>query len=287
MAVRQTKVTSSHWGAFQVTTEGNRIVQASPFTLDPSPSNISQILPHAVHHHTRVSKPSIRRGWLESPDKARHLRGEDEFVELPWDEALDIASAELDRIRKKHGNEAIFGGSYGWASAGRFHHALSQVHRFLNCIGGYVSSVASYSTAAAQAIIPHVLGMHFLKLMWGSQNAWPTIAENTHMLVMFGGINPKNSQVSMGGVTHHETAQWFKEFDQRRMKRVNVSPQSTDTPDGAEWLPIIPGTDTAMMLGLAYTLEELDLVDQEFLARCTVGYERFRAYLMGGKRWTA
>ena len=38
-----------------------------------------------------------------------------------------------------HGNESIFGGSYGWASASRFHHASgSQLHRFLNCIGGYV-----------------------------------------------------------------------------------------------------------------------------------------------------
>jgi biotin/methionine sulfoxide reductase len=200
---------------------------------------------------------------------------------MPWDEALDIVATELERVRHTYGNKSIFGGSYGWASAGRFHHALGQLHRFLNTIGGYVSSYASYSTAAAQAIIPHVLGMNFLKMMWGAQNAWPTIAENTRILVMFGGINPKNSQVSMGGVTHHETSAWFREFERRGIRRVNISPQSTDTPAGAEWIPVIPGTDTALMLGLAYTLDTEELADLDFLDRCTVGYDRFRSYLTG------
>ncbi len=275
------KVTTSHWGAFRVITEDGRIIAVEPFEADPDPSPISDIIPAAVHHRTRVARPAIRRGWLDGSDRARERRGNDEFVELPWDEALDIAAAELDRVRKKHGNESIYGGSYGWASAGRFHHALGQLHRFLNTIGGYVSSLASYSTAGAQAIIPHVLGMHFLKLTWGAQNAWPTIADNTQTLVMFGGINPKNSQVSMGGVTRHETRKWFRKFSDRGIRLVNISPQRADTPEGAEWFGIIPGTDTAMMLGIAYVLENENLADRDFLHRCTTGYDKFRNYLVG------
>lgn len=280
-----TRVTSSHWGAFRVTTENGRIAAVTPFENDPCPSPISGVLPAAVHHRNRVRKPSVRRGWLENgPGEAGLLdapRGRDTFVELPWDEALDIAAREIDRVRGSHGNESIFGGSYGWASAGRFHHALGQVHRFLNCAGGYVASVASYSTAAAQAIIPHVFGMNFLKLLWGNQNAWTTIAENTRLLVMFGGINPKNSQVSMGGVTHHETRTWFDEFARRGVRRINIAPQRTDAPDGAEWMPVVPGSDTALMLALAHVLEAEELLDRDFLARCATGYPRFRAYLTG------
>jgi len=281
MPDRQSRVTSSHWGAFRVITENGRITAVEPFEADTNPSGIPSSLPAAVHHPTRVASPSIRRGWLENPDRARELRGNDEFIELPWDEALDITAAELDRIRSQHGNQSIFGGSYGWASAGRFHHALGQVHRFLNCIGGYVSSLASYSTAGAQAIMPHVLGMHFLKLYWSAQNAWPMIAENTETLVMFGGINPKNSQVSMGGVTRHETSTWLRQFADQGMRLINISPQSTDAYEGSQWLPIVPGTDTALMLGLAHTLEVEDLVDRDFLNRCTTGYERFKSYLLG------
>jgi biotin/methionine sulfoxide reductase len=277
----ENRVTTSHWGAFRVLTENNRIVGTEAFAPDPHPSAIPKTLPAAVHHDSRVARPSFRRGWLAGGERARDLRGRDEFVELPWDEALDITAAEMQRVIAEHGNGSIFGGSYGWASAGRFHHALSQVHRFLNVSGGYVSSIASYSTAAAQAIVPHIFGMHFLKFSWGFQNAWPTIAQHTQTLVMFGGINPKNSQVSMGGVTHHETDGWFREFARSGMRRINVSPQITDTPAGAEWMPVIPGTDTAMMLGIAHVLETEDRVDRTFIKRCTEGYDRFRGYLLG------
>ncbi len=281
-AGRKTRVTTSHWGAIQVTTENGRIVAAAPFADDPNPPAISDIVPAAIHHRTRVSRPSIRKGWLEGrADRARACRGKDTFVELPWDEALDIAGAELQRVRREHGNSAIFGGSYGWASAGRFHHALSQVHRFLNSIGGYVASVASYSTAGAQAIIPHVFGMPFLKLLWGHQNPWPMIEGHTETLVMFGGINPKNSQVSMGGVTRHQALGWLDCYRAKGMHLVNIGPQRTDTIASSEWLPAIPGTDTALMLGIAHVLETEGFVDRTFLDRCTIGYDRFRTYLLG------
>lgn len=282
MADRQTRVTTSHWGAFKVITEGDRIVDTAVFEADPNPSTIPKSIPQAVHHKTRVARPAIRKGWLEGgSDRARHLRGQDEFVELPWDEALDIAAAELDRVRSEHSNEAIYGGSYGWGSAGRFHHAQSQVHRFLNSIGGYVSSYASYSTAAAQAIIPHVMGRSFLEFTYGAQNTWAMIDEHTDTLVMFGGINPKNSQVSMGGVTRHEVGPWLDKFVSSDKTLVTIAPQRTDGPKGSEWMPIVPGSDTAMMLGLAYVLESEGLADQAFLKRCTSGYEKFRPYLLG------
>ena len=276
-------ITSSHWGAFRVKTEGDRIIGVEPFEEDPNPSSISQWLPEAIHHRSRVTKPSFRRGWLKGhgANRSQQKRGAEDFVELPWDEALDIVAEELKRVRQAHGNNSIFGGSYGWASAGRFHHALSQVHRFLNAIGGYVSSVGSYSTAAAQAIIPHVLGENFLKLTRGYYTSWETIAKHTETLVMFGGINPKNSQVSMGGITRHETASWCHEFVNRGIQLVNVSPQRTDAPSGSQWLAVVPGSDTAMMLALAYVLETENLIDSDFLERCTVGYETFRRYLIG------
>ncbi len=275
----RTRVTTSHWGAFEVVTEGERIVATRPFAHDPAPTRIPEILPAAVHHRNRVARPSIRRGWLESRD--RKGRGSEPFVELPWDEALDIAAAELERVRREHGNSAIFGGSYGWASAGRFHHALSQVHRFLNTIGGYVASFGSYSTGCAQAIMPHVFGVHFLKFTYGSQESWQDIADHTETLVMFGGINPKNSQVSMGGITEHETASWFERFLAGGMRCINIGPQRSDAPAGCEWIPVRPASDTALMLALAYVLETEGLTDRAFIERYTTGFERFLPYLLG------
>lgn len=276
---RKTRVTTSHWGAFQVVTEGDKIVSTENFAADPSPSDIHKSLPAAIYHRTRVARPAIRRAWLDSRDRSG--RGDGDYVELPWDEALDIAAAEIDRIRKTHGNEAIFGGSYGWGSAGRFHHAQSQVHRFLNKIGGYVASFGSYSTGCAQAIMPHVFGIPFLQFNYDCQDSWETIADNTETLVMFGGVNPKNSQVSMGGVTEHDTANWFDRFSANGLYCLNVGPQRTDSVAGCDWLPAKPASDTALMLALAFVLEEEGLTDRDFIDRCTTGFERFRPYLMG------
>ncbi|MEM6971229.1 MAG: molybdopterin-dependent oxidoreductase [Pseudomonadota bacterium] len=276
---RSTRITTSHWGAFEVDVDGDRIVGTRPFAEDPNPHTIPDALPEAVHHRLRVARPAIRRGWLQT--RARAGRGSDDFVDLPWDEALDIAGTEIARIKREHGNEAIFGGSYGWASAGRFHHAQSQVHRFLNCIGGYVASFGSYSTGCAQAIMPHVFGMPFLEMLYAHQDSWQTIHDHTETLVMFGGINPKNARVSMGGITRHETATWFDRFAARGMHCVNIGPQRTDAPEGCTWLPCRPGADTALMLALAHVLEAEGLADRAFLDRYTTGFERFRAYLTG------
>ncbi|MEM8731449.1 MAG: molybdopterin-dependent oxidoreductase [Pseudomonadota bacterium] len=276
---RRTRITSSHWGAFEVDVEDDRIVATRAFAPDPAPSAIPDLLPRAVHHRTRVSEPSIRKDWLDRRDRAG--RGSGDFVNVPWDEALDIAAQELDRVRKTHGNAAIYGGSYGWSSAGRFHHAQSQLHRFLNSIGGHVSSFGSYSTGCAQSIMPHVFGAPFLSLIYDHQDGWKTLYDHTETLVMFGGINPKNAQVSMGGITEHDTSPWLQRCLDKGVTCVNIGPQRTDAPEGCAWLPLKPASDTALMLALAHVLDSEGLADHAFLDRYCVGYDQFRRYLTG------
>ncbi|KIN70438.1 Molybdopterin oxidoreductase:molybdopterin dinucleotide-bindingregion [Sulfitobacter noctilucae] len=275
----KTRITTSHWGAFEVRVKDGRIVGTAPFKDDPHPPTIFRTVPQAVHHHTRINRPHVRKGWLEK-DRTKS-RSNDTFIPMDWDEALDLAAQEIDRVRTQHGNTAIYGGSYGWASAGRFHHAQSQVHRFLNLLGGYVSSFASYSTGAAQTIIPHILGTNFHKVTWGEQSTWDMIEAHTDTLLMFGGINPKNAQVSMGGVTEHRTASHLERFAAQGKRLISVSPQRSDSPDCTEWLALLPGTDVALMLALAYVLETDKLADHSFLQSHCVGYDRFRPYLLG------
>jgi len=141
---------STHWGTYFAEVKDGRLVGVRDYPQDPDPADIGPGIVDMVDHPTRVGRPMIRKGYLkDGPGADRSGRGREPFVAVPWDEALDIASAELERVRKEHGNEAIFGGSYGWASAGRFHHAQSQIHRFLNCIGGYVAHSDNYSYAGS------------------------------------------------------------------------------------------------------------------------------------------
>ena len=209
-------------------------------------------------------------------------RGAEPFVAVSWDEALDLAAGEFGRVKDAHGNAAIFGGCYGWASAGRFHHVQSQVHRFLNQFGGYTASVNSYSTAAAQVIVPHVFGTSFLDLL-DTMTAWPVIAKHSELIVMFGGMALKNAQVNAGGIGRHVTRDWLRRCRGNGAAFVNVSPLKNDAADflEAEWLAPRPNTDTALMLGLAHTLVAEDLDDKRFLAAYCTGFERFLPYLMG------
>ncbi len=274
--------TATQWGVYDVETRSGRIERVSPIPIDPDPSSIGDALVDGIQHRIRIDRPAIRKGWLEGgADRARDRRGGEPFVEVSWDRALDLAAGELDRVVAEHGNTAIYGGSYGWASAGRFHHAQSQLHRFLNCIGGCTRSVNSYSTAAAQVILPHVVSSW--PEMELEQTTWSEIASGSRLVVSFGGLPLRNSQVSYGGITQHEVRSGMEQAAERGVRFVTIGPLEDDTPAFLDhrWIPCRPGTDVALMLGLAHVVETEGLADREFLDRYTVGYDRFRSYLLG------
>ena len=271
----------SHWGAFTAVVEDGRVVDIEPAARDTNPSPILRGMPEALYHGVRVARPAIRKSWLEKGYKAGgEGRGAEPFVEVPWDEALDIVTGELKRIKAAHGNEAIFAGSYGWASAGRFHHAKTQLQRFMNSFGGYTGQKHSYSLAAGLAILPHILGDH---RTLRNLSSWDGIAENTKLFLAFGGCGTKNAQVEPGGSGEHTAGPWLKRLADAGVEIISITPVRDDTPEiaKARWLPIRPNTDVAMMIGLAHTLVAENLHDKDFLANYTVGFERFERYLFG------
>jgi biotin/methionine sulfoxide reductase len=273
-------ITVSHWGTYRVSASNGRVNGITPFEYDPEPSPMIQAMPDVVHADCRIERPMIRKSWLEGgPGTNSDKRGTDPFVAVSWDKALDLVSAELERVRSDHGNEAIFGSS-GWASAGVFHSAGTQLKRFLNDIGGFVDQVTNYSFGSASVIVPRVTGSMEPVMR---PTAWPNIIENTRLMVAFGGISPKNSQVSKDGFGRHETQNYLREASAKGISFVQVSPIRDDFIDelNAEWLAARPNTDTAVMLGLAHTLATENLHDTEFLNRYCVGFDRFQAYLTG------
>ena len=273
--------TATQWGVFDVEVLNGKITGVQGITADPAPAPMGQNILDGIQHDKRIRRPAIRSGWLHGPNRDRAKRGADKFLEVPWDEALDIAAKELDRVIKEHGNTSVFAGSYGWASAGRFHHAQSQLHRFINLLGGSTRAMNSYSTAAAQVILPHVVApWHQIE---AEQTCWQDIADNTGLVVAFGGIPLRNTQVAYGGITEHQSADGLTNAISAGVQFVNVSPIKSDIPDfpSPQWLACSPGTDVALMLALAYVLETENLTSRDFLDRHCTGYDRFRHYLLG------
>jgi biotin/methionine sulfoxide reductase len=270
----------THWGTFEAVSDGERLTEVRPWRGDPEPMPLIDNVASAQHHPTRITQPHVRKGWLDHGPGGRG-RGDEPFVPVSWDTALDLLSGELRRVYRDHGAEAVYGGSYGWASAGRFHHAQSQLHRFLNCLGGYVRHVNTYSLGTSAVLLPYVIAD--VNELQAHATAKSVIAEHSELVVAFGGVSPKNAAVSPGGVSRHHARGWMSAARARGCRFVSVSPLRDDTPAEAqaEWIAPRPGTDAALMLALAQVLDAGQLADTGFLERCTVGFPRFARYLRG------
>lgn len=286
LPIPETPLVATHWGLYRPRMTAGVATHLDPFELDPDPSPLSEGLIEAHAAPVRILRPAVRQSFLEAREAGQRGagagagRGFEPFVELPWDEALDLAAAELDHVRKSWGNQAIFGGSYGWSSAGRFHHAQSQVHRFLNSIGGYTRSVQNYSFAAADVVLPHVIGTR--EGLIDGHTSWDRITRSAKTILMFGGTPLRNAQVGSGGVSVHLLRRALQDAHERGVRLVSVSPIKDDTVgDNVDWLPIRPCTDVALMLAMMQTLIVEDRVDRTFVARYAAGYDQLSAYLSG------
>ncbi|HZN29557.1 MAG TPA: molybdopterin-dependent oxidoreductase, partial [Xanthobacteraceae bacterium] len=269
--------TLAHWGAYTALVEDGRVVGCEPFARDPAPSPMLDAIPAMVHSPLRIARPAIREGWREGKSRT----GADRYHEVSWDEALDAVAGEIKRVRDKFGATAIFGGSYGWSSAGRLHHARSLLRRFLFLGGGCVDQVANYSFGTAMYLLPRVIGT--FQPVTGQVTDWSSIIKHTRLIIAFGGLATKNGQVTSGGATVHAMETWLRRAKQAGIEFVSVSPLKSDAPDflGAQWVPIRPNTDTALMLAMAHTLLSEGRHDAQFVERYCVGFEPFRRYLLG------
>jgi len=275
-------LTSTHWGTYRAKVKNGKVEELLGWEHDKDPSPIGPGILDVQDGPTRIDAPMVRKSWLESgPGSHNELRGVDPFIEVSWDKAEQLVANELNRVKNSYGNASIFGGSYGWASAGRFHHAQSQLHRFLNCIGGYTRSKFTYSFAAAEAMVPHILGSYRAYL--DTCTSWDLIKKNTELFICFGGIPLKNGQISQGGTGKHYQKENLLDAAKHGIEFINISPLKSDLIDEAkgEWIAARPNTDTALMLGLAYTLHSEGLSDKSFLEKYTEGFEKFLPYLLG------
>lgn len=273
--------TLSHWGVQAIRRDAAGAPLLEAWDRDPDPSRIGTD-PLADIDALRVRRPAVRRSFLERGHEAGgEGRGREAFVEVPWDEALDLVAGEIARVKRRHGNAAIFGGSYGWASAGRFHHAVGQLHRFLNTVGGYVRHTDSYSLGAGRVLMPYILAS--MDEIAQGMTSWDVMAAQTRLFVSFGGVPLKNAQISSGGAGLHRARAGLERMREAGTRFVDISPVRDDLVTGGavEWIPIRPGTDTALMLALCFVLHRDGLADRGSLDRLTVGYDRFLPYLTG------
>ena len=273
-------MTAAHWGIYEAERDETGAVAIRPLKGDPAPAEISNDLKDVGRRRARIATPLVREGYLADGPASREARGTERFVPVSWDTALDLAARALQETRDKRGADGIYGGSYGWASAGRFHHAQSQMKRFLNLGGGFVKAVNTYSSAAAEVVVPHFFGSGD---MINTGHPWPVIRDHTQLLVAFGGLPFKNAQIDAGSTGPHVDQMGLDACMKAGMEVVSVGPirHGPEKVPGVSWLQPRPNTDVALMLGLAHVLVSDGTIDEDFLTRCCTGADRLIAYIDG------
>jgi trimethylamine-N-oxide reductase (cytochrome c) len=275
---------ASHYGPFEAIVREGRIVGINAIPeLDQRPT---EMLLYGVldrtYDKTRIEYPMIRKSYLEgwrTGDTKPELRGKEEFVRVDWDTALKIAAKAIVDTIETHGNQAIMSTSYGgWSHPGMMKPNVVQ-GKFFNQIGGCTNTVGDYSAGASQISLPHIIGD---MEVYSAQTAWEVIRDNTEVFVLVGCDPIKNNRIEYSIADHGMYAPW-EQIRDNGCKFISINPQKTASDNylDAEWVRIVPNTDVALFLAMSYHVVEQGLDDKEYMARYTVGADKWLAYVKG------
>jgi len=195
-------------------------------------------------------------------------RGSDQFERVTWDQALDTVADELKRVKEHYGPASIL----HFCSLGDGHalHSAAAINRLLCMFGGYTSTwgFISYEGGAFSAAATYGTSR-------GSAHTGDDFL-NSRLILMWG-WDPATT-------IHRCNTPWYlAQARESGAKIYCIDPRYTDSAAvlAHQWIPIRPGTDTAMMVAMAYVMIHEGLYDQKFLDRYTLGFDKFRKYVMG------
>lgn len=204
---------------------------------------------------------------LKSPMKRVGERGDGAFEEISWDEALDTVAGEIKRIGDTYGPESIIvpisiGDSNNL-------HGPAAITRVLSLAGGYTGTWGFWSFEQSQFAQLASFGTSF------NRNS-PESFLNAKLIILWG-CNPAVVSYENGFTGY------LKQAKEAGIRIVSIDPRYSRSSAvlADQWIPIIPATDTAMVIAMAYVIMKENLQDQTYLDTYTVGFDRYRDYVLG------
>lgn len=207
-----------------------------------------------VKYHEYVADPNR----LLYPLRRIGKKGDGRFERISWETAIAEIAQQFQNTIDQFGGEGIWpyagSGNVGWiqgiVGSGKrlFHHLNASQHNPNICAAaGHVGM--SYTTGSAAGMDPEDLVSSKLILLWGTN----TIETNQHLWPFITKARNENNAVVV----------CIDPIESATAKRSDLH------------IPIRPGTDGALVLGLIHRLVELDVHDNTFLSERTVGWDRF------------
>jgi len=212
------------------------------------------------------------RHWIYHPDRLKYPmkrvgeKGSGKFERISWDEAMDTIVNQLKRVKENYGNSSIFFSSAGHMGA---LHTSAALAKALSMFGGYTTHYGNISSEGAVWAVQTSYG----DVMVGN-NREDLI--NSKLIVMWG-WDPVRMISGSDNIVNLVKAK------EKGIPIIVIDPRYTDSAAtfASEWIPIYPGTDGAMMVAMANVIIKNNLQDQIFLDRYTIGFDKFREYVLG------
>jgi molybdopterin guanine dinucleotide-containing S/N-oxide reductase-like protein len=180
-----------------------------------------------------------------------------DFARISWDEALDEITKRLRKISEEFGPEAILPYSYG-GTLGHLNNA-GMAHRFFYRLGASQLNRTICATAGGDAMVT-VIGRKL-----GTE---PEQFRESKYIIAWG--------ANIHGTNIHLWP-FIEEARRKGAKLVVIDPYKTRTAACADWyLPINPGTDVALALGMMHVIINENLYDADYVAKYTLGFEQLR-----------
>lgn len=215
---------------------------------------------YAQHPH-RLTVPLVRREGAPKRgdfvmDPARVM---DVFREANWDEALALAGTSLSAIRDTYGKRALAG--FGSAKGSN-----EEAYLFQKLVRtGFGSNNVDHCTRLCHASSVAAL----LEGIGSGAVSNPVMDVARAQVVIVIGANPT--------VNHPVAATWIKNAVKNGTKLIVADPRRSDLARFAHrFLQFEPDTDVALLNAMMHVIVAEGLVDQDFIASRTIGYEELQ-----------
>jgi trimethylamine-N-oxide reductase (cytochrome c) len=207
-------------------------------------------------------------------------RGTSKFERISWDEALDIVTGEMNRIKKTYGPTAILYQNDQHGENKTVHGPHGCGRKLLALFGGYTHQVRNADSWEGWYWgAKHVWGCEPIGQQLPQKNLLYDISKNAELL-LFWGCDPETTPWGWGGQLVSRFCYWWKDLG---IRQIYIAPDCNygNAVHADKWIPILPNTDAALYLGIAHRWFTEGTYDKAYLETHAYGVDKFRAYVLG------
>ncbi|MBR4232282.1 MAG: molybdopterin-dependent oxidoreductase [Oscillospiraceae bacterium] len=233
-----------------------------------------------VYSKNRVKYPLKRVDWDPNGERNPQNRGKSKYVRISWDEAAQIVADELRRIKDKYGMSAVLCQADMHGEGKNVSPSHGCPNRLLSLLGGYTIQIRNMDSWEGWYWgAKHVWGCEPVGEMMPMTNLWPDIAKHSDML-LYWGCDQETTPLGFGSCISSRLSYWLTEIG---IKSVYICP---DLNYGAavhadKWIPVLPNTDVALQLAIAYMWITEGTYEKEYIATHAHGFDKFEDYVLG------